>query len=209
MRSQSGAATLTDLLTRPDDPGETQRDALDIRPARRHVASFAMKRQVVAAVAVAWSVTGCGPAGSVLHGYHRYTQPGLAMEPTVRRGQTFNARPVEHGRYQPKRGDVVVFIMPSWTAGKQAPDLKRVVAIAGDKIACCSNGKVVLNGTPLPEPYLAPNIARSGTATFGPVTVPSGSLWVMGDNRPYSADSRLPDHGPIPATAVIAVAVLE
>lgn len=68
---------------------------------------------------------------AALHGYHRYTDPSVAMEPTLRVNQTFNARPVRHGRYVPKRGDVVVFTMPSWSADGRGtqPFVKRVVAI--------------------------------------------------------------------------------
>ncbi|MBD2893266.1 Signal peptidase I [Actinomadura sp. RB99] len=170
-----------------------------------------MRRRVIALAAVPWLVAGCGAANSAVHGYHRYSDPSVAMEPTIRAGQTFDARPVDHGDYKPKRGDVVVFSMPSWLGGRAAPQVKRVVAIPGDRISCCSrDGRVMLNGAALDEPYLAEGTRES---TFGPVSVPAGRLWLMGDNRGSSADSRyhLGDggQGTVPASAVVGVAVLK
>jgi signal peptidase I len=161
---------------------------------------------MLAVLTVSLLVAGCAPANAALHGYHRYVDPSAAMEPAIRQGQTFNARPVRNGKYTPRRGDVVVFTMPSWNNGDRQPFVKRVVAIAGDRIACCSDGKVTLNGVPLSEPYLASSGSQAG---FGPETVPPGRLWVMGDNRDVSADSRVPGHGTIPATAVVGIAVLK
>ena len=85
--------------------------------------------------------------------------------------------------------------------------IKRVIGIPGDHVACCdSGGRVTVNGVPLSEQsYLYPGSAPS-LSRFN-VQVPSGRLWVMGDNRFYSADSR--DHqgdpggGTIPVSAVI------
>lgn len=170
-----------------------------------------MRKRLIAMVAVPWLVTGCGAANSAVHGYHRYTDPSVAMEPTIHAGRTFDARPVEHGEYEPKRGDVVVFTMPAWLDGRDKPQVKRVVAVPGDRISCCSpDGRVRLNGTALSEPYLAPNTRES---PFGQISVPAGRLWLMGDNRLSSADSRFhigdAGHGTVPATAVIGVAVLK
>jgi signal peptidase I len=85
--------------------------------------------------------------------------------------------------------------------------IKRVIGIPGDHVACCdSEGRVTVNSVPLSEQsYLYPGSAPS-LSRFN-VQVPSGRLWVMGDNRFYSADSR--DHqgdpggGTIPVSAVI------
>lgn len=67
--------------------------------------------------------------------------------------------------------------------------VKRVVGIGGDRIMCCSpEGKIVLNGVPLTEPYLKPGVSTD-QVQFD-VVVPTGSVFVMGDNRPESADSR-------------------
>lgn len=67
--------------------------------------------------------------------------------------------------------------------------VKRVIGIGGDRITCCdADGRIVLNGVPLEEPYLKPG-TRTDQITFD-VEVPQGSVFVMGDNRPESADSR-------------------
>lgn len=67
--------------------------------------------------------------------------------------------------------------------------VKRVVAIGGDRIACCDQqGRIVLNGVPLDEPYLKPGVSTN-QVEFD-VVVPTDSVFVMGDNRPESADSR-------------------
>lgn len=82
--------------------------------------------------------------------------------------------------------------------------IKRVIAVGGDTVACCNaRGQVTVNGVGLHEPYIYQNDHRP----FGPITVPAGRLWVMGDHRAASADSRAhimdPGHGTIPVNEVV------
>jgi signal peptidase I len=85
--------------------------------------------------------------------------------------------------------------------------IKRVIGVPGDQVACCdAQGRVTVNGVPLNEQsYLYPGNAPSETR-FGPITVPAGHLWVMGDHRDVSYDSRGhlgdPGGGTIPESAV-------
>ncbi|ADP79145.1 signal peptidase I [Pseudofrankia inefficax] len=76
--------------------------------------------------------------------------------------------------------------------------IKRVIGVGGDTVACCdAQGRVMVNGKALDEGYLFENDAQP----FGPVKVPKGQLWVMGDHRSASSDSRA--NGTIPTSAVV------
>ncbi|WP_327069104.1 signal peptidase I [Kitasatospora sp. NBC_01302] len=139
----------------------------------------------------------------------------------------------------PQRGDVVVFKDPGgWLENQPATDaggpvvrglkdafsfvgllpssneqdlIKRVIGVGGDTVACCDDqGRITVNGTPIAEPYLAPGNLPSRIPFR--VTVPKGRLWVMGDHRDLSADSRYhmsgPGQGTVPVGNVIGRAFL-
>ena len=68
--------------------------------------------------------------------------------------------------------------------------VKRVIAVGGQTVQCCdTEGRVTVDGVPLDEPYIFENTPVE-SRTFGPVTVEEGRLWVMGDHRSASADSK-------------------
>jgi signal peptidase I len=138
----------------------------------------------------------------------------------------------------PRPGDVVVFRGPEgWTSefvadppanafvgalqqlgsliGLAPPDekdfIKRVIAVGGQTVQCCdTRNRVVVDGKPLVEPYIyyLPDVGAARQQPFAPVTIPPGSLWMMGDSRNNSADSRVPGHGPVPVSDVIGKARL-
>ena len=132
-----------------------------------------------------------------------------------------------------QRGDVVVFRDPGgWlgavptvqkepiqeisdfvlgTFGITAPDsaehlVKRVIGLPGDVVECCdAEGRIIINGVGVDEPYLRPGATPSDIEFK--VTVPEGHYWVMGDNRPNSTDSRyhtdLPTGGFVPQEVLV------
>ena len=102
--------------------------------------------------------------------------------------------------------DGLVFVGLAPAAGEE--DLiKRVIGVGGDTVACCDDqGRMTVNGVPLDEPYLFPGDKPSEN-DFKPVKVPAGELWVMGDHRSVSEDSRAhrtqPGQGFVPVSDVI------
>jgi signal peptidase I len=114
------------------------------------------------------------------------------------------------GSNEPERGDVIVFKDPGgWLPGlDEGPSnvvqkaleaiglfptgghlIKRVVGVGGDTVSCCdSQGRTTVNGTPLDEPYLKDSLVNSEQEFTQ--KVPQGYLWVQGDNRGNSQDSR-------------------
>lgn len=85
-----------------------------------------------------------------------------------------------------RRDDIIVHQTVIVTGTPAGTFIKRVVAIGGDTIACCNSGNVVLNGKELREPY----VFEDDRQPFRPVTVPPGRLFLLGDHRSSSRDSR-------------------
>ncbi|MFC8916607.1 signal peptidase I [Streptomyces sp. NPDC057116] len=134
--------------------------------------------------------------------YQPYTVPTDSMSPTVAAGDRVLAQRVDGDEV--RRGDVVVFEDSAWG---DLPMVKRVVAVGGDKVACCDgDGRLTINGTAVEEPYLR----SEGPASSTPFTasVPEGQLFLLGDERSGSQDSRVhlqdPGHGSVPRGAVTA-----
>jgi signal peptidase I len=141
--------------------------------------------------------------------------PSGSMEPTIVPGDRILVNKLVDGSSL-QRGDVVVFDgTTTFAAAERKPHedkgiigrvlaggaslvgvqlgeedfVKRVIGLPGDHVVCCApDGRLEVNGTPVSEPYIEPGDSPS-ELTFD-ITVPAGRLWVMGDHRGDSADSR-------------------
>jgi len=149
--------------------------------------------------------------------------PSGSMEPQLRVNDRIVVSKVSYKLHDPRRGDIVVFDAPVGESGDDSPDdpplpakvmrtivqsiglappstdeyVKRVVALPGERVEG-HDGKVLVDGRELVEPYL-----RDGTATsdFPAIVVPPRTVFVLGDNRANSADSRI--FGPVPESTVV------
>jgi signal peptidase I len=113
--------------------------------------------------------------------------PTGSMRPTIEIGDHLLVVDDTLFAGRPTVGDVVVIDRP---AGDDI--VKRVIGVGGQSVAA-SGGVVLVDGTPLAEPWLEPGEV---TSSFGPVVVPDDAVFVLGDNRGASADSRV--IGPVP-----------
>jgi signal peptidase I len=140
---------------------------------------------------------------------------------------------------KPSRGEVVVFHDPGGWLGENPPTttnpvasgiqevlsfiglmpsaeekdlIKRVVAVGGDTVQCKGTGPVYVNGKPLSEPYIYPGNTPCSDMPFGPIKVPPNRIWVMGDHRQDSLDSRyhqnLPGGGTVSVNEVVGRAIV-
>jgi signal peptidase I len=122
----------------------------------------------------------------------------ISMQPNLYAGDFVIVNKVAFKIGAPKRGDVIVFRYPP--NPDQVPYIKRVVGLPGDQVHI-ADGKVLINGDLLLEPYLSVPTNRGGDWT-----VPEDSLFVMGDNRNNSSDSRT--WGMVPVENIIGRAEL-
>ena len=116
--------------------------------------------------------------------YRPYTVPTSSMTPTIDAGDRVLAQRVDGDEI--RRGDVVVFTDESWVTG--ASVVKRVVAVGGDTVSCCTDGKLTVNGKQIEEPYL-PKGSLAETKKIPAIKVPEGRLFLLGDERQGSLDS--------------------
>ncbi|TLM72431.1 signal peptidase I [Pseudarthrobacter sp. NamB4] len=158
-----------------------------------------------------------------------YFIPSDSMEPVLDGGDRILVSRTGFQQEPIRRGDIVVFDgrgtfaplnsgrgrladtaagITQWLGftGSDTTYVKRVIGLPGDSVACCSpDGKVTVNGEPLEEPYIFGGDAPS-SQKFSAV-VPEGRLWLMGDHRSRSADSRsllgAPGGGMVPVDRVI------
>jgi signal peptidase I len=122
---------------------------------------------------------------------------GLSMAPHIASGEIVLINTMAYRLHAPARGDIIAFHHDSPT-----PEtfIKRIIGLPGDRIEI-RKGAVFVNGSQLSEPY----VQFPDTHSFAEVTVPAGSLYVLGDNRADSEDSRV--FGFVPQNQVMGQAV--
>ncbi|MEO7428111.1 MAG: signal peptidase I [Acidimicrobiales bacterium] len=146
--------------------------------------------------------------------------PSASMEPQLRKGDRVVVSRTSYRLHDVRRGDVIVFPSPAVPSEREGlvarlghdvlesvalrdPGdrelIKRVIGLPGETIEG-RDGHVLINGRALVEPYLQPTVI---TSTFGPTAVPAGHVFVMGDNRTNSHDSRYPDIGTIDVDTIV------
>jgi signal peptidase I len=150
--------------------------------------------------------------------------PSSSMEPTLDIGQRVLVSRVNYHVSEPDRGDVVVFKppkgaddgrcgVPDFQAGSRNQPcprptggqskenfIKRIVALEGDRIKV-ERGRVILNGKPAKEPFIEPSEVCELCNLSREITIPKDHIFMMGDNRGESADSR--EWGPVPEDQLI------
>ena len=135
--------------------------------------------------------------------------PSASMEPTLEKGDRVLVNKLSYDLHDVNRGDVIVFELDPEEVG---PDgikdlIKRVIGLPGDVIET-RDGVVYINDRALDEPYLADGMV-TGDPEDGqnpPIprqTVPDGHVFVLGDNRSNSQDSRYAARGPIPIDTIV------
>ena len=124
---------------------------------------------------------------------------GTSMEPTLRHGDLMLVQTIG---YTPRQGDIVVLTKAFDAA--DGPIVKRVVATGGQSVYInYLAGTITVDGAVLEEPYLKEDMAAPDYAHITTVTVPEGAIFVMGDNRNHSSDSRHVTLGPVDSRYVI------
>lgn len=166
-----------------------------------------------------------------------FSIPSDSMQDTLQRGdRVLVDKLTPWFGAEPKRGEVVVFHDPGgWLEDTATPTpnvaqkflsfiglmpsaeekdlIKRVIAVGGDTVQCEKGGKVQVNGHALNESaYIYPGNTPCDDEPFGPIKVPKGRIWVMGDHRQNSLDSRyhqeLPGNGTVSTKEVVGRAVV-
>lgn len=131
------------------------------------------------------------------------TVPTGSMENTIMTGDRLLALRTAYWFREPEAGDIVIFKFPDDPTGKTLY-VKRIIGTEGDTIEI-NNGEVKVNGMVLDEPY----IKEKTEGKYGPVTVPEGCYFMMGDNRNRSVDSRFWDNTFVRKDQILGKAVLK
>lgn len=129
---------------------------------------------------------------------------GISMEPTLYDGEVLVVRSIA---YTPKQGDIVILAKDDFHDGDAI--VKRVIAVENQTVTIdYGTNTVAVDGVALDEPYIKEYMRQQYYQEITHVTVPEGSVFVMGDNRNNSDDSRNPDLGVVDSRLVLGEAML-
>lgn len=127
-----------------------------------------------------------------------YVIESSSMAPTLHEGDRVLVEKVTHRLHGTTYGDIVVFLPDAApTGGRPAPVIKRVAGVAGDRIGVVG-GQLVRNGVPQSEPWAL----LAADTPYPESVVPEGTVFLLGDNRAFSLDSRS-GLGPVPLGQVV------
>ena len=172
-------------MTIPDEPDEPDDSARSRPPRIRR----AMSRRTRSLLSWAWVLVAAMTLAALMRVFliAAFYIPSESMEPALEIGDRLVVSKLSYRIGEPEPGDVVVFRTPPSMQSAQTEELiKRVVAVGGQEVEAIG-GWLVVDGSPVDESYLSPDVY---TGNFGPVRVPAGYVFVMGDNRLSSQDSR-------------------
>jgi signal peptidase I len=120
-------------------------------------------------------------------GYGIYRIPADSMAPAIVKGQIVFVQAGYYRGHAPRRGDIVTAFSPEI----REPILKRVVGLPGETISM-SNGRLLIDGRVVSEPYVSPgNNLSEYSLELAPTRIPAGHYYLLGDNRDNSSDSRI------------------
>jgi signal peptidase I len=148
--------------------------------------------ELVVLVALAWVLA----LGIKTYVVQPFIIPSSSMEPTLLISDRVLVNKFVYRLGEPKPGDIVVFVSPE---DGRTDLIKRIIAVAGQTVDI-QDGKVFIDGAQLVEPYVN-SAYPDHYDSDAPVKVPPGTIWVMGDNRANSKDSRF--IGPQPVSKVL------
>ena len=139
--------------------------------------------------------------------FEAYYIPSASMFPTLKPGDRVLVDKLSYDLHGVHRGDIVVFSRPPTETNVQINDLiKRVIGLPGDTISSGPHGEILINGKPIPQPWLTHNAELSPGPPVPPQTLGPNEYYMLGDNRGDSADSRY--IGPISGKLIVGRAVL-
>jgi signal peptidase I len=173
----------------------------DLQRVRRARASSAKRAALM--IIVEWVVI-IGVAFLAAFGLRQFVVqpfyiPSASMVPTLQIGDRLLVNKLSYQLHDVRRGDIVVFEAPPGEATGDVKDLvKRVIGLPGETVQGKAGVGVFINGQQLSEPYLPDGVTARD---FGPVTVPKGQMYVLGDNRMESKDSTF--FGPVDESRII------